>query len=102
MIAEGSPDQLIGQVSGTVISFMLPAGIETHDASTRFGELLGADIRLSGRLVEASVDQPTAAVHRLTGWAVEAGVELDSLSVSRVSLEDVYLALTDDAAGADA
>jgi ABC-2 type transport system ATP-binding protein len=102
MIAEGSPDQLIGQVSGTVVSFMLPAGVETHDASTTFGELLGADIRLSGRLVEASIEQPTAAVHRLTGWAVEAGVELESLSVSRVSLEDVYLALTDDAAGADA
>jgi hypothetical protein len=36
-------------------------------------------------------------VHRITGWAVDAGVELESLSVSRVSLEDVYLSLTDGA-----
>jgi ABC-2 type transport system ATP-binding protein len=102
LIAEGSPDQLIGQVSGTMISFMLPEGIPAGDASATFGDLLGVDIRLSGRLVEASVEQPTAAVHRVTGWAIDAGVELEGLSVSRVSLEDVYLALTDDAAGDDA
>jgi len=102
LIAEGSPEQLIGQVSGTVISFMLPESIHVGDASTTFGHLLGVDIRLSGRLVEASVEQPTAAVHRITGWAIDAGVELESLSVSRVSLEDVYLALTDDANGGGA
>jgi len=33
-------------------------------------------------------------VHRLTGWALEAGVELESLAVHRASLEDVYLSLT--------
>jgi ABC-2 type transport system ATP-binding protein len=102
LIAEGSPEQLIGQVSGTVISFLLPDGFNAGDASATFGGLLGVDIRLSGRLVEASVEQPTAAVHRITGWAIDAGVELEALSVSRVSLEDVYLALTDDASGGDA
>jgi ABC-2 type transport system ATP-binding protein len=101
-LIEGSPEQLIGQVSGTVISFMLPENIHAGDASTMFGHLLGVDIRVSGRLVEASVEQPTVAVHRITGWAIDAGVELESLSVSRVSLEDVYLALTDDATGGDA
>jgi hypothetical protein len=50
-------------------------------------------MRLSGRLVEANVDQPTAVVHRLTAWALDAGIELDSLSVGRASLEDVYLSL---------
>ena len=97
MIAEGSPDELIGRVSGTVVSFMLPDGVHPGDASTTFGPLLGVDIRVSGRLVEANVEQPTAAVHRITGWAVDVGVELESLSVSRVTLEDVYLSLTDDA-----
>jgi ABC-2 type transport system ATP-binding protein len=95
LIAEGAPDELINQVSGTVVSFMLPDTVPVAEAATTFGHLLGVDVRLSGRLVEASIDQPTAAVHRITGWAVDAGVELESLSVSRVSLEDVYLALTD-------
>jgi ABC-2 type transport system ATP-binding protein len=97
MIAEGSPDELIGRVSGTVVSFMLPDGVDVASASTTFAPLVGVDVRVSGRLVEANVEQPTAAVHRLTGWALDAGVELEALSVSRVSLEDVYLALTDGA-----
>jgi ABC-2 type transport system ATP-binding protein len=95
LIAEGSPGELINRVSGTMVSFMLPESVRPDAAATTFGELLGVDIRLSGRLVEASIEQPTAAVHRITGWAIEAGVELESLSVSRVSLEDVYLSLTD-------
>jgi ABC-2 type transport system ATP-binding protein len=95
LIAEGTPEQLINQVSGTVVSFMLPAAVAAAEASSTFGELLGVDVRVSGRLVEASIDQPTAAVHRITGWAVAAGVELESLSVQRVSLEEVYLTLTD-------
>jgi ABC-2 type transport system ATP-binding protein len=98
LIAEGTPEQLINQVSGTVVSFMLPERVPPSAAASTYGELLGVDIRVSGRLVEASIDQPTAAVHRITGWAIEAGVELESLSVSRVSLEDVYLSLTDTAA----
>jgi len=95
LIAEGSPGELINQVSGTMVSFMLPDSVHPDAAVVTFGELLGVEIRLSGRLVEASIEQPTAAVHRITGWALEAGVELESLSVSRVSLEDVYLTLTD-------
>ena len=95
LIAEGTPEQLINQVSGTVVSFMLPESVAAGDAVSTFGGLLGVEIRVSGRLVEASIDEPTAAVHRVTGWALEAGVELESLSVSRVSLEDVYLSLTD-------
>ena len=96
LIAEGSPGELIDQVSGTVVSFMLPDSVRPDAAVSTFGELLGVEIRLSGRLVEASIERPTAAVHRITGWALETGVELESLSVSRVSLEDVYLTLTDD------
>ena len=93
LIAEGTPEQLINQISGTVVGFTLPPQIDIADAASVFGPVLGAPVRVSGRLVEANVDHPTAAVHRLTGWAVEAGIELDSLSVSRASLEDVYLHL---------
>jgi ABC-2 type transport system ATP-binding protein len=95
LIAEGTPDDLINVVSGTVVSFTLPESLAVADVEATFGPLLGGPVRLSGRLVEANLEHPTAAVHRLTGWAVEAGVELDSLAVSRASLEDVYLSLTD-------
>jgi ABC-2 type transport system ATP-binding protein len=96
LIAEGTPEELISRVSGTVVSFMLPDSVEPAEAASTFGPVLGVDVRVSGRLVEAIIDHPAAAVNRLTNWALEAGVELDSLSVGRASLEDVYLALTED------
>jgi hypothetical protein len=38
-------------------------------------------------------------VHRATGWAIEQGVELESLRVTRASLEDVFLQLTEKTEG---
>lgn len=97
LIAEGTPAELINEISGTVVSFMLPDAVATSDAVTTFADLLGSAVRLSGRLVEVTLDHPTRAVHSLTGWALEAGVELESLSVQRASLEDVYLELSSEA-----
>ena len=51
-------------------------------------------------LIELTPDDLTAALHRLTGWALEQHVELAALEVTRPTLEDVYLELTDAAAGA--
>ena len=104
LVAEGTPEELTARQSGTILRFTLPDAISIDDAAATLGPLLGAPIRLSGRLVEASVEQPTSVVHALTGWALEGGHELDSLTVERASLEDVYLALIDDEAekGSDA
>lgn len=95
LIAEGTPAELIEQVSGTVVSFALPPSIVPGEAVSTLSGLLGTDVRLSGRFIEASVDRPTAAVHRVTGWAIDKGIELDDLRVSRASLEDVYLELVE-------
>jgi ABC-2 type transport system ATP-binding protein len=45
--------------------------------------------------IELVPDDLTAALHRLTGWALEQHVELTGLEVTRPTLEDVYLQLTD-------
>ncbi len=42
-------------------------------------------------LMELAPDDLTAALHRLTGWALEQHVELTGLEVVRPTLEDVYL-----------
>jgi ABC-2 type transport system ATP-binding protein len=47
---------------------------------------------------ELSTSMPVELLHRLTGWAIDAGVELDRLGVARPSLEDTYLELTGEAA----
>ena len=93
LIAEGTPTELIEGVSGTIVSFELPDSMKSDEAESVFGPLLASEIRLAGNVVEGTVASPTEAVHRLTGWALEQGIELQSLSVQRANLEDVYLEL---------
>ena len=47
-----------------------------------------------GRRVEIETDDPTELLHRLTGEALDRGARLENLTVSRPTLEDVYLELT--------
>src|SRR3954470_15014075 len=48
----------------------------------------------NGHRVELETDDPTELLHRLTSEALERGRRLDGLSVTRPTLEDVYLELT--------
>ena len=43
---------------------------------------------------EMRVEDPTTALHDLTGWAIERGISFDTIEVTRPSLEDVYIELT--------
>jgi ABC-2 type transport system ATP-binding protein len=47
-----------------------------------------------GSLVERETDDPTVLLHELTGEAMQRGERLDGLTVTRPTLEDVYLELT--------
>jgi ABC-2 type transport system ATP-binding protein len=50
--------------------------------------------REDGRLVEHRVEDPTALLHEATAAALSRGGRLEELTVTRPSLEDVYLELT--------
>jgi ABC-2 type transport system ATP-binding protein len=50
--------------------------------------------RLNGEQVSVETMTPVADLHELTGRAVEQGLELEGLEVTRPNLEDVYLSLT--------
>jgi len=50
-----------------------------------------------GELVVQQTDDPTRLLHELTGAALASGEALDGLSVTRPSLEEIYLELTADA-----
>ena len=87
IVALGSPNTLGARGSqATVIRFSLPDGVVP-------AEELGIT-RVSGGAWQVETTEPTRVLHELTGWAVNAQVELVGLEVSRPSLEDVYLALT--------
>jgi ABC-2 type transport system ATP-binding protein len=48
----------------------------------------------NGHRVELDTEDPTELLNRLTGEALERGTRLENLSVSRPTLEDIYLELT--------
>jgi ABC-2 type transport system ATP-binding protein len=68
-----------------------------EDLGDRESQPATISYRLDGREVRLETDDPVRALNELTGRALEEGVELEGLEVSRPSLEDVYLELTDQA-----
>jgi ABC-2 type transport system ATP-binding protein len=91
IVAEGAPDAVGGRhLLDAVISFRLPAGLRLEELPAG----LPLDDDAPGGVVRVRTERPTEALHRLTTWAVERGLELDGLTVARPSLEDVYLQLT--------
>jgi ABC-2 type transport system ATP-binding protein len=87
IVAEGTPATLAGRDSArATVTFTLPEGV-TPPAD------LGAR-RSAGGVMEFAPDDLTVALHRLTGWALDNSLSLDSLRVLRPSLEDAYLQLT--------
>jgi ABC-2 type transport system ATP-binding protein len=91
IVAAGTPDSLGGRDEGeAVISFRLPAGTAVTDLPAG---LPGQPVPREDR-VELRTTAPTGALNVLTSWALSRGEELDALTVTRPSLEDVYLQLT--------
>ena len=86
IVAEGDPKSIGGRDSGVaVIRFALPAGTSVSS--------LPVTAKMDGSQVMIEAPGATRTLHALTGWAIEHGVELEGLTVSRPSLEDVYLEL---------
>lgn len=91
IVAEGSPADLMArQDSNTIIRFGLPAGTDLG------GLAVGVAARLvnQGESYELSTPSPVPDLAALCGWAVKKKIELDRLTATRPSLEDVYLQLT--------
>jgi ABC-2 type transport system ATP-binding protein len=93
VLAEGTPEELAARAgSATVISFRLPAGLAGADVPD-----VGSVRRVAGAVVELRTTTPTADVAALAEWALARSCELDGLTLSRPSLEDVYLDLVGEA-----
>ena len=93
-VAEGTPDSLGGRNTAAVhVRFQLPEGVTVADLPPVPGA--GAPVIDDGAVVIETVE-PTRALAALTGWAVGRSLELPGLTVTRPSLEDVYLELAGD------
>jgi ABC-2 type transport system ATP-binding protein len=93
IVAEGPPATLGDRhLADAAIRFRLPAAAELPpDLAAR------AIVTEDG--LELIVSDATRALHDLTGWALERGIELEGLHVAQPTLEDVYLELTGGEAG---
>ncbi len=95
LVAEGRPATLGRRDRARVrVRFRLPHGVALPDG---LAGPTGSD-----GFCEVTFDDAVPGVHRLTGWAIDQGVELDGLEVLRPTLEDVYLELTEPAEAGDA
>lgn len=101
IVAEGAPSELMSRKPTATIAFRLPQGIAALPAALP-DALPGVTATEHGRVTLHTTD-PTKALYELTRWATEQAFELEELTVSRASLEDVYIELAGDAeAGAAA
>ena len=92
IVAEGTPADLAAAQRSTEIRFALPAEVAPAELPLVWGR-----VALRGRNVELSTDDPTHDLLALTMWAAGRGAgHLDGLTVTRPSLEDIYLTLTSD------
>ena len=86
VVAEGTPDELGRDDASSIVSFREPAFHE--------GLPLPEEASVERGIVQFRTVTPTADLAPLLSWAAMRGMELEHLTVSRPTLEDVYLDLT--------
>lgn len=88
VVLEGSPQEIAGAGGATLIRVRLPDGSATPPES------LNALNEVGQGAFEIQTTTPTAILHQLTTWAAENGIEFEEISVTRPSLEDIFIKVT--------
>ncbi len=88
--AEQLADRVAVLREGQIVRVGTPRELTTSDLEVEIR------YRRDGEEVLVKTAEPTRVLHELTAGAVARGEELDRLEVRRPTLEDVYLALTEE------
>jgi len=86
--AQSLADRVAIVKDGQIVASGPPSELASGEARSRVA------YRSNGRRVEQETSDPTELLHRLTSEALARGERLEELTVTRPSLEDVYLELT--------
>ena len=95
IVAEGTPGELMSRDDVSTIQFQ-----QTPVATALIAGVIG-EVALGDGLVTVRTPEPTRVLAMITSRAAERGLELADLTVTRATLEDVYLELARAAADAD-
>jgi ABC-2 type transport system ATP-binding protein len=91
IVAMGAPDELGGRSElPATVRFLAPAGGEPP-------RLAGAEVRRDGAHLAITAADAARTAHAVTSWARERDLVLRDFTVTRPSLEDIYLRLTEEA-----
>ncbi|MFI1098338.1 ATP-binding cassette domain-containing protein [Streptomyces sp. NPDC020917] len=95
VVAEGTPDELKGELHGDAVHVELREAPDAVDGTlirTALGEFAGVrDVVLDGRRLSARADDGPAAVPHVLTALERQGAAVASVTVARPSLDDVYL-----------
>jgi ABC-2 type transport system ATP-binding protein len=95
IIADGTPETLgRGAAEATLVTFRVPYGVD-GDALPLPDDV---EVERHERRVSFRTRTPTRDLAPLLAWAAGDDIELEALSVTRPSLEDIYLQLTEEPA----
>jgi ABC-2 type transport system ATP-binding protein len=86
IVAEGTPSELISRDPASTIRFKVEGACELPV------EIAGVATRVDGAVI-IRTSSPTQTLFEVLKWANAGGIELEELTLSRPSLEDVYLKL---------
>jgi ABC-2 type transport system ATP-binding protein len=88
IVATGTPSSLGGRDHGSAtIRFTLPESATVTDLPI-------APTTMNGSVVVIVTDEEIAVLALLTNWAVQGHIAIAGLTVTRLTLEDIYLELT--------
>ncbi len=94
IVASGTAETLGGREHRpSLIRFTLPESVALSDLP---GAVLSAGASATNNMVEVSAASPLPVVGALAVWAADRGLDLTDLEVRRPTLEEVYLALTEE------
>jgi ABC-2 type transport system ATP-binding protein len=91
--AQALADRVAIIKDGRILVEGAPRELGASDGAARY---LVAYRSGGGQLIERETEDPTALLHELTGAAIARGERLEGLTVTRPTLEDIYLELTAD------
>ena len=89
IVAEGTPKELADQESETTIKFRLSSTNGT------LPQHIASKSTLTGELITIQTNTPTETLFEITSWSINSGNQLEEITVSRPSLEEIYLKLVD-------